>query len=281
MTKRLFLFAGYDAHGTVDASLIYLVRALSNFGDVVVHMDNDNADGSIKKLAPYTLHAAAARHGEYDFGSYKRAYIWAYDNLNLGEYDFVYMVNDSIYGPLYDLGEYFSVLERTPHDAFGLVLNPNRAHPHIQSWFIGMRPSVFKSTWFDEFMRSVAPQRSKGAITKLYEQGFTARLIDHNMQFRCMYTVPGRGVYNRVKYLYRKKMPFMKKVAFTRHNGALGRQILYVLNHISPAGRDAILANAHRTFGSEYVTNLLTQNPFKIIYRHIKYALSKILMGKL
>lgn len=280
-TKRLFLFAGYDASGHVDTSLIYYIRALAKCGDVVVHMDNDCTDGSIDILKPYTLHAAAKRHGEYDFGSYKRAYIWARDNLRLSDYNFVYLVNDSVYGPLYDLVPILSDMESRDWDAFGLVCNPNPDHPHIQSWFIGMRPDVFMAPWFDEFMLSVTPQRDKGAVTKLYEQGFTARVIENGYSWGCIYTVPGRGVYNQVKKLYRGKMPFMKKVAFCRHDGRLGRQILYVLNHISPDARAAILENAGRTYGADYVGRTLTCNPLKIIYRNIRYGLKKIFTGKL
>lgn len=281
MTKRLFLFAGYDKSGHVDASLIYYIGALAHFGDVVVHMDNDCPDGSIDTLAPYTLHAAAARHGEYDFGSYKRAYIWARDNLNLGDYDFVYMANDSVYAPLHDLGAILNDMESKQWDAFGPVCNPNPDHPHIQSWFIGMRTSVFKTKWFDKFMMSVRQESDKGAITKMYEQGFTNIVAAHNKSWGCIYTVPNRGVYNKVKKLYKMGLPFMKKVAFSRHGGRLGAQILYVLNHINGDARDAILENARRTWGAAYIDWLLTRNPFRIMIRAIKYGITKARKGQL
>ena len=147
MTRRLFLFAGYNANGVIDDALVYYVRALSKFGDIVLYMDSDCGDTELKKLSKYVLYAHARRHGEYDFGSYKRAYIYAHDAHILGDYDFVYMVNDSVYGPLFDLGDTFNKLERLPTDAFGIVRNPHKTHPHIQSWFIGMRQSVFLSAW--------------------------------------------------------------------------------------------------------------------------------------
>lgn len=279
--KRLFLFAGYDAHGHIDASVVYYVRALAQYGDVVIHMDNDCPDGSINKLTPYTIHAAAIRHGEYDFGSYKRAYIWAYENLNLNNYDFVYMVNDSVYGPLHDLGKTFSQLESTDTDAFGIVCNPNPDHPHIQSWFIGMRPSIFSSHWFHDFITSVTKQPDKGSVTQLYEQGFTALISANNKKWNCIYTIENRGIYNKIKKLYTRGMPFMKKVAFSRHGGALGRQISYVLNHIPSNAHNAILKNARRTWGDEYINWLLTNNPFKIAVRAIKYGLTKARKGRL
>ena len=76
-------------------------------------------------------------------------------------------------------------------------------------------------------------------------------------------------------------LPFMKKCAFTRHNGRLGGQILYVLNHISPDARDSFLSAARATYGDKYITWLLTRNPFKIWLRNIKYFTHKICTEKL
>ena len=279
--KRLFLLAAYDAAGHVDASLVHYVRALAAHGDIVVHMDSDCTDGSIKKLGPYTLCATAARHGEYDFGSYKRAYQYAYDAGILDQYDFVYILNDSVYGPLMDIGPALIDMESRGWDMFGLVYNPNRDHPHIQSWFVGMRPCAFRTKWFDTFIRGVTKLPSKGLITRMYEHRLTALGRENGLSIGCLYTVKNRGVYNRIKYLYRRHMPFMKKVAFSRHNGALGRQISYVMRHIDAATRDAILENARRTWGDEYVARLITSNPLRIFARKIRYAATKISGGKL
>ena len=262
-TKRLFLFAGYDKHGTIDASLVMYVSALNKLGDVVVCMDSDCSESELKKLNKITLHAAASRHGEYDFGSYKRAYNWARENLDINKYNFVYMANDSMYGPLFDLAPYLEKLELKNLDAFGMVKNPHRTSPHIQSWFIGMRKSVFMSDWFNDLLQSVRHQENKGLVTVLYEHGFTKHLIENNMSWDALYSAPGRSIYNRVKYFYKHKMPFIKKLAFSRHNGALGRQLLYILNHTDSKIRDIILTCAERVYGAEYVSKNTNTQPIK------------------
>ena len=71
-------------------------------------------------------------------------------------------------------------------------------------------------------------------------------------------------------------MPFVKKLAFSRHNGALGRQLLYILNHVSPTTRDAIMENANRVYGEQYISKILTRNPIKIMCRNIKYTIHKL-----
>lgn len=274
--KRLFLIAGYDGGAIIDASLMHLVRAAAELGDVIVYMDSDCTAAQIEKLRPYVLHADARRHGEYDFGSYKRAYMYARTARILPAYDFVYMLNDSVYGPLTPMGGAVEEMESMGLDAFGMVCNPHREHPHIQSWFIGCRPSVFMAPWFDEFMNSITRQPDKGRITKLYEQGFTNLVASHGLSWGCLFNAAGRGVYNNIRHLVRAGMPFMKKAAFPRMHGALGRQIQYVLDYTSPDVRDAILQNARRTWGNEYIHWLLTRNPVKIIFRNARHALHKV-----
>lgn len=275
----MFLIAGYSAQNTVDASLVYMVRALSELGDIVLFMDSDVPKSELEKLSKYVIYAAAKRHSEYDFGSYKRAYIYAKKSDILKNYDFVYLINDSVYGPLFSIEDTLKTIESYGTDAFGLACNPHKDHPHIQSWFIGMRSSVFMTDWFDEFMNSITRQSNKGAVTHLYEQGFTKLLNQHNKTWRCKYSVSGRGVYNKIKRLYRAGMPFVKKAAFTRHNGELGGQILYVLRHINPDVRGAILSGAKATFGTTYIEWLLTENPLKIMTRKTKYFLHKLYVG--
>ncbi len=276
MTKRLFLFAGYDKHGIIDDSLVMYISALSKFGDIIVCMDSDCKKTETKKLQNITLHTIAIRHGEYDFGSYKRAYNWACKNLDITKYDLVYLANDSVYGPLFDLAPYFQGIESRNLDTFGMVKNPHKKSPHIQSWFIGMRSSVFTSAWFNDLLQSVQHHDDKGSITVLYEHGFTKRLIENKLSWDALYSAPGRSIYNNVKHFYKNKMPFVKKMAFSRHNGALGRQLLYILRHTPADIRNKILNNATRVYGTEYMSKLLTNNPFKIIWRNITYIISKL-----
>ncbi len=274
--KRLFLIAGYNTQNKLDAALVYMLKELHVYGDIILAMDNDVPEPELNKVSSYTLHIIALRHKEYDFGSYKRAYAYASEKELLNNYDFVYMINDSVYGPLFDIGKTFQNIESFNTDAFGLVCNPHKRHPHIQSWFIGMKPSVFAAQWFKDFIESVTKQKDKGSVTCLYEQGFTKLLEKHNKTWKCQYSVSGRGIYNKIKKLYNIGIPFIKKVAFTRHNGALGRQIEYVLNKCSTEARIAIISSAKESFGSEYTKWLLTKNPIKIIYRNVTYFILKL-----
>lgn len=274
--KRLFLIAGYDKDGIIDESLIHQVSSLSKLGDAILVMDSDCDETQLDKVKPFVIFASGNRHKEYDFGSYKRAYLYAKEHDLLKNYDYLYLVNDSVYGPLYDLQPYLEKMENSKKDAFGLVYNPHKKHPHIQSWFIGMTQKVFLSNWFDDFLVSVKEQQNKSAIYSLYEHGFTKKSKENNLSIYYIYSIKRRGIYNKVKYLYKKKLPFIKKNAFIRQKGSLGKQIMYVLNHTNPKLRKIILQNAKRVYGEKYIYWLLTKNPIKIIYRNLKHIFIKL-----
>ena len=277
-TKRLFLMAAYDPTGVgvVDASLMLYVQKMAAYGDVVLFMDNDAPPAQLNKLAPFVRYAGAARHGEYDFGSYKRAYLWARDNLGLGNYDVVYLINDSVYGPLYDMGPVLEKMESLGTDAFGPAYKVHKIKPHLESWFMGFRPNIFLAPWFNEFMTSITAQKSKGDFIALYENGLARRIRENGASADGLFRVRGRETYNRVAGLFRRGMPFIKKMSWRRKCGALGGQIAYVLRHVDPQMRDAIIGDADRVYGPEFNRWFITRNPFKIMVRNFKHFMRKI-----
>jgi len=275
--KRLFLFAAFDpADNIIDDSLIDYVRALAALGDVVLYMDNDAPKSELAKLKPYVLHAGASAHGEYDFGSYKRGYLWARENDILQNYDRIYLVNDSMYAPLRPIQPLLEDLESRGTDVAGMVFNASPRRPHLQSWFIGMSRAVAVSEPFDSFIRAVARQTDKGMVTWLYEQGFFRLILANKWTWGAAVMVTGHAVYNDIQRLWDRGFPFMKKVSFVRRDGAMGRQILYILNRIAPDMKDAILENARREYGEKHVEWVLTNNPIKIAWRNIRHSLRKL-----
>lgn len=274
--KRLFLFAGYDANGIIDDALILYIRALSAHGDVIVCMDSACKKSELAKLKPYVLYAGATRHGEYDFGSYKRAFAYAHDNDLLNNYDNVYMVNDSVFGPLFNIEQTLKNMESTNTDATGLVVATHKTHKYMESWFVRMNRTVFLSPWFEKFISSVQHEQFKYIITVKYEHGLTNIIRDNGCSFTGIYRVRGRYTYNNPKRLFKRGCPFVKRACFTRHNGAAGNQIRYILNHCNRNTHNAIMKTANRVYGEKYMKWLLTSNPIKIMSRNIKYAFKKL-----
>ena len=274
-TRRLFLFAAYDPQGVVGEALLWYVSRLSEYGDVVLAMDSDCPESELLKLSDITLHCEAERHREYDFGSYKRCFVWACANLRMETYDFCYLVNDSVYGPLSDIFPSLSGMEGLSVPAFALVMHPDRRTAHLQSWFIGLAPQVFLSDWFRDFVLSVCRLERKEDVCLRYETGFCELLQSRGIPYSGLYSIGGKGIYDRVLAVWRKGIPFVKKSAFVRHGGSAGWQLRQILGSVSPDVRAVILRDAGRLYGREYVDSLLHCSFLQSVARLVSYSLEK------
>ena len=269
--KRLFLFAFYDPQGGVGEAALRYLEALHTHGDVILATDCDLQPGETERLAPLTLSFQAARHGEYDFGSYKRAFRMT----DLSGYDVVYLVNDSVVGSVYPLGPYLERMEALGTDAFALVLHPSRHGRHLQSWFIGLKPTVFQAPWFRDFLVSVTAAGSKEEVCGRYENGLTRLLEAHSVPYAGLYELRGKSVYNDVWRLCRKGFPFLKKSAFTRHGGSLGPEVAKVLAKAEPAMNESVLADLDRLYGEDYRRRFLSVGPLRAFGRYLGYLSRK------
>ncbi len=270
--KRLFLFAFYDPQGVVGEAALRYLEALRALGDIVLATDCDLQPGEAEKLAPLVVSFQAARHGEYDFGSYKRAF----QQADPSGYDFVYLVNDSVVGPLYPLEPYLRRMEALGTDAFGLVLNPSRHGRHLQSWFIGLRPSVFRAPWFRDFLTGVEALGRKEDVCIRYENGLARLLENHSASYAGLWKLRGKAVYNAVGRLSRQRFPFLKKSAFTRHGGSLGTAVARELAASDPSMADAIVADLDRLYGEDCRRKLLAAGPLQTAGRYLRYLFGKV-----
>ena len=269
--KRLFLFAFYDPQGVVGEAALRYLEALRALGDIVLATDCDLQPGEAEKLAPLVVSYEAARHGEYDFGSYKRAFRQA----DLAGYDFVYLVNDSVVGPLCPLEPYLRRMEALGTDAFGLVLNPSRHGRHLQSWFIGLKPAVFRAPWFSEFLTGVQALGRKEDVCNQYENGLVRLLEAHSVSYAGLWELRGKAIYNAVRRLSKQGFPFLKKSAFTRHGGSLGPAVAKALAKANPAMADAVTADLDRLYGEEYRRAFLGASPLRAWGRYLRYLFRK------
>lgn len=220
MTKRLFLFAAYDKENIIDETLVHYIKQLSLYGDIIFVMDNDVPHTKLNKITGIknVLSATAIRHNEYDFGSYKRGYVFAKDNKILNKYDWLYFVNDSVYGPLSSLQNILLDLESRGVDEVGMVENAGEFHPsHIQSWFVGFSKNIFTQPFFDEFITNVVHEDDKLEIITKYEVRLSRLISRHGFK---MSALMKNDLTNNIE-IYRypvqsliQGVPFIKKSVF-------------------------------------------------------------------
>ena len=206
--RRVCLFAGFDADGFVDDTVVAYVAELSRFADVYYLADSDLAPGELERLAPYTRGRWAVRHGRYDFGSYA---MLARDLVGwdvIEGYDELLLVNDSCY-LVQPFDRVFERMDARAVDWWGLqatydeftteacrragggplpldalqerlrVLDLWRYHDfmHVGSYFLAYRSRVIADPEFRRRLDTVATQRAKSGVVLKYEIGLSRLLV--------------------------------------------------------------------------------------------------------
>ena len=192
--SRALVFAHFDAQGGFDA---HVVEALRRYRPHVARLVVVSA--SAPRL-PDTLRGLVDTFVPrinlgYDFGSWQAGL----ETLQPGEFDEILCVNDSVYGPLFDLGPALRDPRTAEADLWGMVLSEQSTRrrggrcPHVQSWFFGMRRRLIESPIYAAFWRSIVPLADKEAIVDRYELGLSEACRQAGLRIAGMYDARDAG----------------------------------------------------------------------------------------
>jgi len=213
--KRICLFAAYDPDGLIDESVIIFIKELAQYSDVYFLSDSLLQLGELKKLSHITKGAWANRHGEYDFGSYKRLAKYYIGWETIEQYDELLLVNDSSY-LIKPLADTFSKMDAKQCSWWGMQATKGLAATkhvksnqftdkipitvvkekylesyerdnfydfHIGSYFLAFRKPILQNGKLKEILGSVSKERNKKNIIIKYEIGITRSLINAGFDF--------------------------------------------------------------------------------------------------
>lgn len=183
--RRVAVFASYSGNGGVEPYVLHYLRGLREVCDNIVFVsDNPLFSGERAKLEGLVACMLVARHGEYDFGSYRRGWDWARTSGALDEADALLFCNDSCYGPFHPFPGIFETMAGRSCDFWGLTAYQihDRQTPdlffHIQSFFLVFNRRVFESADFTRFMASIRklPEPTRENVVEQYEFNLTRHL---------------------------------------------------------------------------------------------------------
>ncbi|MEI0566373.1 rhamnan synthesis F family protein [Brachyspira pulli] len=181
-TKRLAIFAGYDKDNIIDDYVVYYIKELKKVADIIYVSDCNISDSELEKISSYCIHIINGRHGEYDFGSYKRGYIYAKEKDILKDYDYIILCNDSVFGPIFNLEEIVKNIENKNTDVWGIFksLKDSYYDDHLQSYFISIKQKVYISAEFYNFILSIKKESDKNNVIAKYEIGLSQLFKENN-----------------------------------------------------------------------------------------------------
>lgn len=173
--KRLAIFAGYNEENIIEDYVIYYIKELKKIADIIYVSNCYFDNNELNKISEYCLEMICKPHGEYDFGSYKKGYIYAKEKDILRDYDYLLFCNDSVFGPFFDLKTIVENMENKDLDAWSMFhcFEDYANLEHLQSYFLSMNKKVFLDENVAYFIMSIMKLNTKENMIVNNEIGFT------------------------------------------------------------------------------------------------------------
>jgi rhamnosyltransferase len=177
---RLCIFSHFDKHNLIDAYIIESLKALNKLDCAIIFVSACAGldDEEVAKISPFVAEIIIKQNLGRDFGSWKVGLDAVH---NLDEFSQVVLINDSVYGPLYDLQEMFDHMEQRNLDLWAVTDSWERAW-HLQSYFMVCESRFFKSEFFRTFWQQFRFIDNKEYCINHYEVGLSQRALRHNLK---------------------------------------------------------------------------------------------------
>ena len=193
--NRTIIFAHFDRDNIIDNYIITYLEELKKFCNNIIFVSDCNLlENEINKISHLITDFIAQKHNEYDFGSYKIGYqlLVAKHPQILEKTDELLFVNDSCYC-IGSFEKVFSTEITKDIDAWGLTEGYDHSFSinsyYLQSYFIALRPAVFKERFFIDFVNSITSLANKDEIVKRYELGLSQLMLKNHKKLFAVFNI--------------------------------------------------------------------------------------------
>lgn len=243
--RRLLLYVHYHKYNNVDEHVLYQLKQLKPIFDDVLFISNSKIDeyttNKLKQSMLIDVFLQRKNIG-FDFGAWSEGLTFiGWDNLK--NYDSITLMNDTCYGPLWELLPYYEKYESKSIDFWGITKHPAiyevgyEIKEHLQSYFMVFQGKVIESSDFSEFwmklpnFQNVQEAIDSGEIylTRYFSnRGYKYLSIDET--YPLLSNTLGNNSIQNPELLLKYRIPFIKVKAFG-HNPHLVYYLIEYIKH--------------------------------------------------
>jgi len=231
ITHRLLIYSFYSSNG-IDTGYRYyfLSKVRDIFDQILVVVNGDIENNTKEKISEVSDEIIIRENRGFDACAYQYV-LRDVLHYELSKYEELFLVNDTFYGPFFDLKDVIHEAESKNADLWGMTFykkDPNSVsgevqYSHIQSYFLAFRYTIFSKSVFSSFWNNVGCFSNVADVIKNYESVLTHYFADNMgakywtyMQELTINFNIGKNPYLTHPYdLIENKFPFLKKKAIT------------------------------------------------------------------
>lgn len=222
--NRLLLYVHFNKYGQISEHVKYQLEKLRPLFSKVVLISNSPL--SIDNQTFLTEHGLMndfiqRKNEGFDFAAWSDG-MSAIGFDQLTQYDSVTLMNDTCFGPLWDLEPIYQNFERRSSVDFWGMTNHRATSDfkeHLQSYFLSFKQSVVQSSVFLEFWQGIESHTEVQTVIDLFETRLTTLLVDAGFNYDAVFDTreakmefmafPDFSFYNPTEIINRR-VPFLK-----------------------------------------------------------------------
>lgn len=273
--SRILLYVHFNKYNVINPYVFYQLEQIRPLYEHILFISNSRVEeGDLKKLEESDLvdDIILRENKGFDFAAWRDGLLHL-GFENLASYDSVTLMNDTCFGPIWDMTPHFQQFEDDVTVDFWGMTN-NRAsdlHPeHIQSYFVVYKQRVVASRAFEDYWKAVEDYSDVQDVIDSYETQTTAYFQEAGFNYGVVFDTIGRVVKNQLPpdfSLYQPTDLLMEgvplfKVKIPEANNAIAPYLLDYISQNSDYPLDLMIHHLSDVF--------LPDEPYKLGQKYIQ-----------
>ena len=257
--KRLLIYVHFNKYDHISRHVFYQIEHMRPLFEKLIFISNSQLSLSeVEKLRDKKLidEFIQRENTGYDFGAWHDGMaLVGFDKLK--EYDSITVMNDTCFGPLWDMEPIYQRYESDPEVDFWGMTNHQEVkqrnlfiNEHLQSYFISFKKRLVQSTVFQNFWQSIENYIDVQKVIDNYETQYTKKFVDAGFKYQTILnTIPLKDDFFHSNFtihyphvLLENHVPFIKIKTFdlTQH---LAPYLLKAIEQVSDYPIEFILSH--------------------------------------
>lgn len=224
--NKILLYVHYNKNSGLHAHVLYQIKKLRAAYERIVFVSNSPLSSEHHKaLSPCVDDIYERANTGFDFYAWKEA-IEREGYESISGYDSVTLMNDTCFGPLFDLQDAHLRMQDDPCDFWGMINHRQRDEiilelgthipEHVQSFFLVFKSNVVNSSAWRSFWESMECETNVYQVIAKYEVRLTEILREAGFKYKVMLDTLDLELsreelsYVPVHYCMGGKLPFLK-----------------------------------------------------------------------